>query len=96
MKKFLAITPYFGGVSTAPRQTELNNVLRYFEQTYQSLKPHMTRLVVSVYNDVDYETVKGFGLNSDIRVIQLRDIDPIFLPANTVRLIQQELSLIHI
>ena len=90
MKKFLAITPYFGGVSTAPRQTELNNVLRYFEQTYQSLKPHMTRLVVSVYNDVDYETVKGFGLNSDIRVIQLRDIDPIFLPANTVRLIQQE------
>ena len=90
MKKFLAITPYFGGVSSAPRQTELNNVLRYFEQTYQSLKPHMTRLVVSVYNDVDYETVKGFGLNSDIRVIQLRDIDPIFLPANTVRLLQQE------
>ena len=90
MKKFLAITPYFGGVSSAPRLTELNNVLRYFEQTYQSLKPHMTRLVVSVYNDVDYETVKGFGLNSDIRVIQLRDIDPIFLPANTVRLIQQE------
>ena len=23
MKKFLAITPYFGGVSSAPRQTEL-------------------------------------------------------------------------
>ena len=30
MKKFLAITPYFGGVSSAPRQTELNNVLKLF------------------------------------------------------------------
>ena len=49
MKKFLAITPYFGGISTAPRQTELNNVLRYFEYTYSSLKPYMTRLIVSVY-----------------------------------------------
>ena len=29
MKKFLAVTPYFGGVSSAPRQTELDNVLRY-------------------------------------------------------------------
>ena len=50
MKKFLAITPYFGGVSSAPRQTELNNVLKYFEQTYESLKPYMTKLIVSVYN----------------------------------------------
>ena len=90
MKKFLAITPYFGGVSSAPRQTELDNVLRYFAQTYESLKPHMTKLIVSVYNDLDYETVKGFSLNPDVRVVQLRDIDPIFLPANTVRLIQQE------
>ena len=49
MKKFLAITPYFGGISSAPRQTELNNVLRYFEYTYSSLKPYMTRLIVSVY-----------------------------------------------
>ena len=36
MKKFLAVTPYFGGVSSAPRQTELDNVLRSFEQTYES------------------------------------------------------------
>ena len=90
MKKFLAITPYFGGVSSAPRQTELNNVLRYFEQTYESLKPYMTRLIVSVYNDLDYETVKGFGLNSDVEVVQISNIDPIFLPANTVRLIQEK------
>ena len=54
MKKFLAITPYFGGTSSAPRQTELNNVLRYFEYTYSSLKPYMTKLIVSVYNDEDY------------------------------------------
>tara|TARA_R100000315_G_scaffold62084_1_gene42231 strand:+ start:229 stop:1152 length:924 start_codon:yes stop_codon:yes gene_type:complete len=90
MKKFLAITPYFGGVSSAPRQTELNNVLKYFEQTYESLKPYMTKLIVSVYNDLDYETVKGFGLNPDVRVIQIPNIDPVFLPANTVRLIQEE------
>ena len=48
MKKFLAITPYFGGISSAPRQTELDNVLRYFEYTYSSLKPYMTRIIVSV------------------------------------------------
>ena len=90
MKKFLAITPYFGGISTAPRQTELNNVLRYFEYTYSSLKPYMTRLIVSVYNDKDYETIKSFGLNPDIEIIRISDIDPVFLPANTVRLIQRE------
>ena len=90
MKKFLAITPYFGGISSAPRQTELNNVLRYFEYTYSSLKPYMTRLIVSVYNDKDYETIKSFGLNPDIEIIRISDIDPIFLPANTVRLIQRE------
>ena len=53
MKKFLAVIPYFGGTSSAPRQTELNNVLRYFEYTYSSLKPYMTKLIVSVYNDED-------------------------------------------
>ena len=90
MKKFLAITPYFGGTSSAPRQTELNNVLRYFEYTYSSLKPYMTQLIVSVYNDKDYETIRSFGLNSDINIIRITDIDPIFLPANTVRLIQEQ------
>ena len=90
MKKFLAITPYFGGISSAPRQTELNNVLRYFEYTYSSLKPYMTQLIVSVYNDKDYETIRSFGLNSDINIIRITDIDPIFLPANTVRLIQEQ------
>ena len=90
MKKFLAITPYFGGTSSAPRQTELNNVLRYFEYTYSSLKPYMTRLIVSVYNDKDYETIRSFGLNPDIEILRISDIDPIFLPANTVRLIQQQ------
>ena len=90
MKKFLAITPYFGGTSSAPRQTELNNVLRYFEYTYSSLKPYMTQLIVSVYNDKDYETIRSFGLNSDINIIRITDIDPIFLPANTVRLLQQQ------
>ena len=90
MKKFLAITPYFGGTSSAPRQTELNNVLRYFEYTYSSLKPYMTKLIVSVYNDKDYETIRSFGLNPDIEILRISDIDPIFLPANTVRLIQQQ------
>ena len=90
MKKFLAITPYFGGTSSAPRQTELNNVLRYFEYTYSSLKPYMTKLIVSVYNDKDYETIRSFGLNSDINIVRITDIDPIFLPANTVRLLQQQ------
>ena len=90
MKKFLAITPYFGGTSSAPRQTELNNVLRYFEYTYSSLKPYMTKLIVSVYNDEDYETIKPFSLNADIEIMRINDIDPIFLPANTVRFIQNE------
>ena len=90
MKKFLAITPYFGGTSSAPRQTELNNVLRYFEYTYSSLKPYMTKLIVSVYNDEDYETIRPFSLNADIEVMRINDIDPIFLPANTVRFIQSE------
>lgn len=90
MKKFLAITPYFGGTSSAPRQTELNNVLRYFEYTYSSLKPYMTKLIVSVYNDEDYETILPFSLNADIEIMRINDIDPIFLPANTVRFIQSE------
>ena len=94
MKKFLAITPYFGGVSSAPRQTELNNVLRYFEHTYNSLKPLMTKLIVGVYNDADYNTLRPFQLNSDIEIIKMTEkggaeIDPIFLPANLVRYIQQ-------
>lgn len=94
MKKFLAITPYFGGVSSAPRQTELNNVLRYFEHTYNSLKPLMTKFIVGVYNDADYNTLRPIQLNSDIEVIKIAEegggeIDPIFLPANLVRYIQQ-------
>ena len=90
MKKFLAVIPYFGGTSSAPRQTELDNVLRYFEYTYSSLKPYMTKLIVSVYNDKDYETIRPFSLNADIEVMRINDIDPIFLPANTVRFIQGE------
>ena len=94
MKKFLAITPYFGGVSSAPRQTELSNVLMYFEYTYSTLKPFMTNLVIGVYNDADFNTLRSFQLNSDIEVIKITkengdEIDPIFLPANLVRCIQQ-------
>ena len=90
MKKFLAITPYFGGISSAPRQTELDNVLRYFEHTYNSLKPYMTRLMVGVYNDADYEVLKPLQLNYDIEVLKFKNIDPVFLPANTVRYIQKK------
>ena len=90
MKKFLAVIPYFGGISSAPRQTELDNVLRYFEYTYSSLKPYMTKLIVSVYNDKDYETIRPLSLNPDIEVMRIADIDPIFLPANTVRNIQSK------
>ena len=94
MKKFLAITPYFGGVSSAPRQTELDNVLRYFEHTYNSLKPFMTKLVVGVYNEADFNTLRPIQLNSDIEVVQGLDadggeIEPIFLPASLVRSVQQ-------
>ena len=94
MKKFLAITPYFGGVSSAPRQTELNNVLRYFEHTYNSLKPFMTKLIVGVYNEADYNTLRQFQLNADIQVVRILnaesgEIDPVFLPASLVRSIQQ-------
>ena len=94
MKKFLAITPYFGGTSSAPRQTELNNVLRYFEHTYNSLKPFMTKLIVGVYNEADYNTLRQFQLNADIQVVRILnaesgEIDPIFLPASLVRSIQQ-------
>ena len=60
MKKFLALTPYFGGTSSAPRQTDLDNVLRYFEYTYSTLKPLMTKLIVGVYNDADYNTLRPF------------------------------------
>tara|TARA_Y100000296_G_C5158532_1_gene250519 strand:+ start:944 stop:1855 length:912 start_codon:yes stop_codon:yes gene_type:complete len=95
MKKFLAITPYFGGVSSAPRQTELDNVLRYFEHTYNSLKPLMTRLIVGVYNDADYQVLKPLQLNSDIEVVKVdkedgSEINPVFLPANLVRFIQKK------
>ena len=94
MKKFLAITPYFGGVSSAPRQTELNNVLRYFEHTYNSLKPFMTKVIVGVYNEADYNTLRQFQLNADIQVVRILnaesgEIDPVFLPASLVRSIQQ-------
>ena len=94
MKKFLAITPYFGGVASAPRQTELNNVLRYFEHTYNSLKPFMTKLIVGVYNEADYNTLRQFQLNADIQVVRILnaesgEIDPVFLPASLVRSIQQ-------
>ena len=94
MKKFLAITPYFGGVSSAPRQTKLDNVLRYFEYTYSSLKPFMTKLIVAVYNDADYNTLRPVQLNPDIELMKLngpagQEIDPIFLPATLTRFIQQ-------
>ena len=54
----------------------------------------MTKLIVGVYNDADYNTLRPFQLNSDIEVIKMTEkggaeIDPIFLPANLVRYIQQ-------
>ena len=51
MKKFLAMTPYFGGTSSAPRQTELDNVSRYFEKMHSSIEPYMTKLIVAVSSD---------------------------------------------
>ena len=54
----------------------------------------MTKLIVGVYNEADYNTLRPFQLNSDIEVIQVLnadggEIDPIFLPASLVRTIQQ-------
>ena len=85
--KFIVVTPYFGGISSAPRQTELSNVTRYFVETYKNLKPLSNHFIVSVSNDNDYETVKNLGF--DIEILYVKDIDPIFLPANTSRIIQK-------
>jgi hypothetical protein len=54
----------------------------------------MTKLIVGVYNDADYNTLRPFQLNFDIEIIRVTkengdEIDPIFLPANLVRCIQQ-------
>jgi hypothetical protein len=85
--KFVVVTPYFGGISSAPRQTELSNVTRYFVETYKNLKPLSSQFIVSVSNDTDYETIKDLGF--DIEILYVKDIDPIFLPANTARIIQK-------
>ena len=90
MKKFLAITPYFGGTFSAPRQTELDNVSRYFEKMYKSIESYMTKLIVAVSSDKDYETVEPFGRYPDqrVEVMNIRWVDPIFLPANMARIVQ--------
>ena len=61
--KFVVVTPYFGGISSAPRQTELSNVTRYFVETYKNLKPLSSQFIVSVSNDTDYETIKDLGFD---------------------------------
>ena len=68
MKKFLAMTPYFGGTSSAPRQTELDNVSRYFEKMYKSIESYMTKLVVAVSSEKDCEAVEPFARYPDQRV----------------------------
>lgn len=87
MKKILTIIPYFGGVSNAPRQTELNNVLKYFKLCYGSVEKFSHNIIVSVSNVEDYETVSSLGL--DIEILKFYDIDPIFNPANMNRAVQQ-------
>ena len=98
MKKFLAIAPYFGGVSSMyeganrdRRKGDLNNVSLYFEKTYKSIESHMTKLIVAVTNDDDYAAVEPFARYPDQRVeiMKITGIDPIFLPANMARIIQQ-------
>ena len=54
----------------------------------------MTKLIVGVYNEADYNTLRQFQLNADIQVVRILnaesgEIDPIFLPASLVRSIQQ-------
>ena len=90
MKKFLAMTPYFGGTSSAPRQTELDNVSRYFEKMHSSIEPYMTKLIVAVSSDKDYEAVEPFARYPDQRVeiMNIKGVDPIFLPANMARIVQ--------
>jgi len=95
MERFLAMTPYFGGISTAPRQTELDNVSRYFEKMYKSIESYMTKLVVAVSSEKDCEAVEPFARYPDQRVeiMYIKGIDPIFLPANMARIVQSwELS----
>ena len=95
MKKFLAMTPYFGGTSSAPRQTELDNVSRYFEKMHSSIETYMTKLIVAVSSDKDYEAVEPFARYPDqcVEIMNIRGVDPIFLPANMARIVQSwELS----
>jgi hypothetical protein len=87
VRKILTIIPYFGGISAAPRQTELNNVEKYFKLCYESVLPFSSNIVVSVANDADFETVKNFGYELDI--YKFTNIDPIFNPANLNRAAQQ-------
>ena len=98
MKKFLAIAPYFGGVSSMyeganreRRRGDLNNVSLYFEKTYKSIEPYMTKLIVAVTNEDDYAAVEPFARYPDQRVeiMKITGIDPIFLPANMARIVQQ-------
>ena len=90
MKKFLAMTPYFGGTSSAPRQTELDNVSRYFEKMHSSIEPYMTKLIVAVSSDKDYEAVEPFARYPDqcVEIMNIKGVDPIFLPANMARIVQ--------
>ena len=98
MKKFLAIAPYFGGVSSMyeganreRRKGDLNNVSLYFEKTYESIEPYMTKLIVAVCNENDFEAIEPFARYPDqrVEVMKITCIDPIFLPANMARIIQQ-------
>tara|TARA_R110000744_G_scaffold9052_5_gene29463 strand:+ start:4208 stop:5131 length:924 start_codon:yes stop_codon:yes gene_type:complete len=86
-EKFLTITPYFGGISEAPRQTDLSKVLRYFVDTYNNLTDKSSQFIVSVANDKDYSDITNLGF--DVEVLYIKDINPIFLPANTCREIQK-------
>tara|TARA_R110000824_G_scaffold80978_2_gene203430 strand:- start:1569 stop:2492 length:924 start_codon:yes stop_codon:yes gene_type:complete len=86
-EKFLTITPYFGGISDAPRQTDLELVTKYFIDTYESLKNVSSEFIVSVCNDEDFQVIKNLGF--DVEIIKFTNIDPKFLPSNTCRTIQK-------
>ena len=79
--------PYFGGISSAERQTELDNVKKYFSLCYESVKEFSQEIIVSVASEEDYNTVLSLGY--DITVVHFKDIDPIFNPANLNKYIQR-------
>lgn len=89
MNRITTLIPYFGGISNAPRQTDLNNVLKYFKLCYESISDISDLIMVSVCNDNDEELMDQIDFfNDNTCTICHLNIDPMFNPANMNRRFQ--------